>query len=393
MSAGGRDGYSSEDDLSDVKSDLVSSSEIQFSSAPPSPKKSVRRSDTEFTLLSVSERVSSFENLAPVRASQYSTMTWKDELKNHMSSRSGHKGHITRQLKLLEDGETTLNEMMLDRVVKKVSYHLDKIEDLEIKMAELWDAQKVPFEDEFRQTDAVNSDKYQLEITSKLSDLKKSLVDKSDSGDASNQDIVDALSKGQGMPGRNLISCERFDGGEKDAFAFKFWLSQFENMLASGKNMAGRYKLSALRNHITHTGLAFKNISRLDINDGNYMVALDLLKKEFMDSNKITDKLLDTILESEPKYDPDYDNLRLYVAEIRSILNDLNKSYNVDLESEGTGGYKLVSKIIFSKLPQAVQRELIKKVASTYPTLNQIFDNIKDTVLFKMLGASAFYSI
>ena len=147
MSASGRDGYSSEDDLSDVKSDLVSSSEIQFSSAPPSPKKSVRRSDTEFTLLSVSERVSSFENLAPVRASQYSTMTWKDELKNHMSSRSGHKGHITRQLKLLEDGEATLNEMMLDRVVKKVSYHLDKIEELEMKMAELWDAQKVPFED------------------------------------------------------------------------------------------------------------------------------------------------------------------------------------------------------------------------------------------------------
>ena len=389
MSAGGRDGYCSDDDLSDVKSDLVSSAEseekleskFRFRSAPSSPKKSVsKRSDTEFTLLSVRERVSSLERLASVRALQSSTMTWKEELKSHMSSRAGYKGQITRQLALIEKEVETLNDMMLDRVVKKVTMYLDKIEEIEMKMADLWDAQGVSFEDETRQADVVKSDKYQLEITSRLSDLKKSMADKLDPGDASNQDIVDALSKGQGMPGRNLISCERFDGGEKDAFAFKLWLSQFENMLASGRTMAGRYKLSALRNHLTHTGLAFKTISRLDINDGNYEVALDLLKKEFIDTNKIIDKLLDTILEKEPKYDPDYDNLRLYVAEIRSTLNDLHKSYGVDLESVGTGGYKLVSKIIFSKLPQAVQRELIKKVASTYPTLDQIFDNIKDII-------------
>ena len=140
MSASGRDGYASEDDLSDVKSDLVSSSEIQFSSAPPSPKKSVRRSDTEFTLLSVSERVSSFENLAPVRASQYSTMTWKEELKSLNSQRAGYKSQITRQLAFVEKGtDTTLNDMMLDRVVKKVSSYLDKIEEIEMKMALVWD--------------------------------------------------------------------------------------------------------------------------------------------------------------------------------------------------------------------------------------------------------------
>ena len=184
----------------------------------------------------------------------------------------------------------------------------------------------------------------------------------------------------QGMPECNLITCEHFDGGNSDAFAFKFWFSQFENMLASGKTMAGRFKLSALRNHLTHTGLAYKIISQLEINDGNYEVAIELLKKEFLDTDKIIDKLLDQVLEKEPKYDPEYTNLRLYVAEIKSMLNDLNKSYNVNLETAGTGGYKLVSKIIYSKLPQAVQRELIKKVASNYPTLDHIFDNIKDII-------------
>ena len=82
MSAGGRDGYASGDDLSDVKSDLVSSAEseeklFRYHSAPASPKRSVsQRSDIEFTLLSVRERVSSLERLAPVRALQSSKMTW-----------------------------------------------------------------------------------------------------------------------------------------------------------------------------------------------------------------------------------------------------------------------------------------------------------------------------
>ena len=224
MSAGGRDGYSSEDDLSDVKSDLVSSAEseeklegkFRYLSVPSSPNKLVsQRSDTEFTLLSVRERVSSFESLVSGSTLQSNTMAWKEELKALLASRTGYKGHITRQLNLLEEkeGEATLNEMMLDRVVKKVTSYLDKIEEIELKMAELWDAHGVSFDDENRQADAVKSDKYQLEITSKLTNLKKSMADKADAGDASNQDIVDALAKGQGMPGRNLISCERFDGG------------------------------------------------------------------------------------------------------------------------------------------------------------------------------------
>ena len=70
----------------------------------------------------------------------------------------------------------------------------------------------------------------------------------------------------------------------------------------------------------------------------------------------------------------------MYVAEISSILNDLNNSYNTDLETPDTGGYKSVSKIVYAKLPPVVQKALIEKVSSNYPTLDHIFNNIKDII-------------
>ena len=91
MSSGGRDGYASDDNLDDEKSDLISSAESvddrlggkhYISSAPSSPEKLTRqRPDIEFTLLSVSDRVSSIESLAAGSKFQSSKITVKDELK------------------------------------------------------------------------------------------------------------------------------------------------------------------------------------------------------------------------------------------------------------------------------------------------------------------------
>ena len=84
-----------------------------------------------------------------------------------------------------------------------------------------------------------------------------------------------------------MAKCQRFDGGKADKFDFKFWLSQFETMIAASKHMADRFKLSALRNHLTYNSLAFRIIVDLEITDDNYKVALDLLKEEFLDVKKI----------------------------------------------------------------------------------------------------------
>ena len=127
-------------------------------------------------------------------------------------------------------------------------------------------------------------------------------------------------------------------------------------------------------------GLAFKIISDLAITDENYTVALDALKAEFLDVDLIVHELFKQVREKFPKSDPEFENLRMYVAEIKSILNDLKNSYNTNLLSPGTGGYKLVSSIVFEKLPPSVQRALIEKVSSNYPTLDNIFDHTRGII-------------
>ena len=395
MSTGGRDGYDSldEQDLDEIKSELASSADsvedklpdrFQYQSAPTSPSRTIsQRSNVEFTLLSVRERVSSLENLSNNLTVPSSTMTLKDELKPLIASRGSYRGKITISLKSLKEFSEAnkLNELLLDRQINSVSRLLDKIEEIEVKMATIYESYAVTLSDTARSEDVTKSIHYVQEVTSTLDGYRQAskatpVVNK----DASNQDLVNALAKNQGAPGQNLVTCGKFDGGITDAFAFLAWFSQFENMLASGRPMAGRYNLAALCNHLTHTGLAYKLIQTLEITDDNYDVAVEILKKEFLDVEKIVDKLFDQILEKSPKYDSEFENVRLYVAEIRAILNDLKKSYNVDLISSGTGGYKFVSRIIFSKLAPVVQKAIIEKVSSNYPTLDDIFDNIKDII-------------
>ena len=395
MSTGAREGYSSEDEreLNEIKSELVSSAESedqllgQFLSVPSSPSRVSRLCpDTAFTLLSARDRISSWEKLAASSAWR-DNMTLDSELQPKKASRSAYKGKITQQVNFLNEQRdaNALNEMLLERSVKKITAYLDKIEDIETEMSGIWDKHSVPPENADRLADETAANKYQLEITTKLTNFRTALqpapvVPVAPNDVVSNKELVEAIVKSQGAPGRSFIQCEHFDGGNADAFAYKLWFSQFENMLASGRAMADRFKLSALRNHLTHTGLAFKLISQLEINDDNYKKAIEILDKEFLDSAKIVDKLLDQLLDKSPKFDPEFENLRLYVAEIRSILNDLKNSYDTDLETPETGGYKLVSKIIYAKLPPVVQKALIEKVACNYPTLDHIFDNIKDII-------------
>ena len=396
MSGGGRDRYSSEDerDIESIKSDLANSADSVESQLSISHLYgSAQSSAHSIGRPSVRDFVASIENLSTGKPTLSSTMGVAEDLKPLKASRGAYRGKITQQLNLLEakSDAGTLNQLLYDREVAKITKYLDKIDDLEMEMSTVWDKHDISLEATSRKDDAAKSDDYQLEVTSKLTFYQESLkptpVTQNDA-EVSSKDILAALAQNQGAPGRNLITCELFDGGKADAFAFKYWLSQFENMLASGKTKANRFKLSALRNHLTHTGFAFKLIDKLEINDDNYEVALEKLKSEFLDVNKIVDKLLDQLLEKTPKYDPEFEGLKLYIADIRGILNDLNNSYDTDLETPGTGGFKLVSKIIYSKLPPVVQKAVIERVASNYPTLTQISENINE-IIEKLLKTKA----
>lgn len=392
MSLGGREGYNSDEarELDDIKTDLASSAEsvdeslgrVAYASAPSSPSKSGLKVSTDFCLLSVKQRISSLENLADRQSEHLVKMTVEDDLRPFIGSRAAYKGKITATLKGLKtiSDEGKLNEPFLQKQVTTVTKFLDKIEEIEMQMAEVYEKYSVKLEDAKRKDDIEKSVKHQQDVTTKLAEYELALAQAAKAAlkpDGANTDLVEAMMQFQGPPGQNTARCQRFDGGKVDKHDFKRWLSQFETMLASSKPMADKFKLSALRNHLTHNGLALKVISELEMTDDNYEVALGLLREEFLDLDQITDELLKEILNKNPKLDSDFEGVRLYVAEIRSILNDLKKSYKTDLRSPGTGGYKLVSSIIYAKLPSAIQRELIAKVDSNYPTMDHIFDNIK----------------
>ena len=56
-------------------------------------------------------------------------------------------------------------------------------------------------------------------------------------------------------------------------------------------------------------------------------------------------------------------------------MEDLKITYQCDLLNSDTGGYDLVSHIVFSKLSPELQKAMIMDLKTTYPTLNEIADN------------------
>ena len=124
-------------------------------------------------------------------------------------------------------------------------------------------------------------------------------------------------------------------------------------------------------------GYAFRVISHLSVSDDNYSVALKLLKEEFLDKEDTIDETFKLLISKSPKFDLSFTDVRCFINDCRSMLHEL-KVYGVDLLDGGSAGCKLMSHIIFLKLPPSVKRELVHKVNSNYPTVDQLFDHYND---------------
>ena len=173
------------------------------------------------------------------------------------------------------------------------------------------------------------------------------------------------------------LECKIFDGTSKDKLEFKNFVTQFSNCIDACGTLSSANKLTYLRSYLS--GYALKIITHLSVTDDNYDVAFSLLKEEFLDIPYIVDESFKTLLSSSPSFDTAFDGLRTYVNECRAIIHDL-KQYDIDLMEEDTAGCKLLSHIIFSKLPTSVKRELVHKVDNNYPSLSEIFDNYREII-------------
>ena len=92
------------------------------------------------------------------------------------------------------------------------------------------------------------------------------------------------------------------------------------------------------------------------------------------------DEIFKQLLDASPKYDANFINVKQFLSETRADLSELRTSYNLDFFEEETPGFRIISHIVFAKLPSILPRDLVHKVGTNYPTIKDIFDNYNENI-------------
>ena len=92
------------------------------------------------------------------------------------------------------------------------------------------------------------------------------------------------------------------------------------------------------------------------------------------------DEIFKQLLDASPKYDANFINVKEFLSETRADLSELGTSYNLDFFEEETPGFRIISHIVFAKLPSILQRELVHKVGTNYPTIKDVFDSYNENI-------------
>ena len=184
--------------------------------------------------------------------------------------------------------------------------------------------------------------------------------------------------KPQPLPPRPpKLKCETFGGCADDTLTYRDFIKQFENAILAGGDLSGAVKLQHLFGYLT--GYAFSLIKHLSINDDNYKTAISILSKEFDDRESILEEHFKKLFLYSPSFDPQYQSVKEYLNEVKAIVYEL-KSYEYNALDEKSLGHKIISFLIFHKLPTLLRRELVHKLNSNYPTLISILDNYQDAI-------------
>ena len=289
-----------------------------------------------------------------------------------IKKRAGYKSYITvckNKLDALEEDDLKIHFYSRKSTILE---YLGKVQKFDESILDVYDRYGT-LEDDQRKLDEITS---QVEYTDSVRD-SLTLIERTVVGSTTipaNNSSLPQSSMAVKIP---KLECKVFDGTSKDKLEFKNFLTQFSNCIDACGKLSDANKLTYLRSYLS--GYALKIISHLSVTDDNYKVALSLLKEEFLDVQYIIDESFKILLSSSPSFDTAFDGLRTYINECRAIIHDL-KQYGIDLMEQDTAGCKLLSHIIFSKLPVSVKKELVHKVDDNYPSLTHIFDNYREII-------------
>ena len=358
-------------------------------SAPPSPVERNRSvfwdiSDSALNsrrVASVESLPLSVESLALFRVlPELNMVNLATDLATVRPTQGAHKRWVTR---LLNDIEKEKTENILTLVKFKnfkgqIEDQIQKIIDCEGKLAEVYTRHKVADDNADREEAEQVIFDFVQDAHNSLAGFEAELapaplgpvvaLDEPITG----QQLLDAMKK----MGNNSISvkydCSNFYGNETDRLAFKNWLSEFEGVLKTQTNWDDERKLGYLKKVVL--GNAATYIAHLEPGPGNYDAAVKALKDQYLNEAFITDEYFYQLLSETPAYDENYCKTSQYLASVRNKCYNLKTHYHTDLLDPATGGYKLLSHIVFSKLSREIRRELKAKTANDYPTFAQIME-------------------
>jgi len=172
------------------------------------------------------------------------------------------------------------------------------------------------------------------------------------------------------------LKCEHFSGEGSTHLEFHSFLTSFNNIVGLRKDITASTKFTYLKSFLK--GYASKLVQHLQVTEQNFSIAIDLLKTEFLNVEALVDDLFRKILDLKPVYDPSFLKTKVFLGEIRCLISDLNL-YDFDFLHERAGN-KLMSHIIFNKLPMPFKQELVRKLNNNFPSIKDILDNYVDVI-------------
>ena len=164
-------------------------------------------------------------------------------------------------------------------------------------------------------------------------------------------------------------------GDMTDYLSYKSFVKKFDYFVTNTPKDID--KLNWLMSSVK--GNAYEMIKHLTLEDANYEIAKEKLKKAYLDDAKIKDSLAKAIYQYKNQNpEKNYANVIKGLITLENYIAELKNVHKIDCYE--TAADFLISHIITSNLPGPVKIELSNKAETIYPKLTQIFELVPKAV-------------
>ena len=136
-------------------------------------------------------------------------------------------------------------------------------------------------------------------------------------------------------------------------------------------------KLTYLKSYLR--GGALDLVKHLSNEDANYIIALDFLKKEYLDSDTVVDSHIQKLLSLESPQFSDFEGMRKFFNSARASIYEL-RNFGYSALEDDTLGSKVISYILLEKLPSNFKNKLSFIIKSDHPTTTQLLEHYSEVI-------------